>query len=1622
MVRHHQRRSFFSSLTALNLNDCSINALVHFLCDDQLTICGKSNCTQRPKSCDGPIARRSWEVTTDESAVCPLSADEAKLLHDGIQSTIENVESDKLNFITSENELKTIISKLPLLRQVVYKETNPVNEECSEWDWYKNESKQHHQIHDTQLNDNGSPTLRSCNPEDPSYAATGSTTLKYNALPFLSMVFTLYVCLVFFAASNTKTTGALLLRFNLHYVRVGCCLVLAFMALLMYLCAMHLLQASVENGMSTWRSQDAHNEGMWSALYLCVSFMCFKGGLALLPNLAMQHHKPKVHLDTLLEQQCCGMRSILPISCEETRKRGDARERMTCCHKVSQVMFRLGFVFYTEFWDCRGRYFWMKLALLEVVEVLVQIVSLQESTARTDAGDVITTSLIIGLNCIIVPMVAVVYPKVYSVSSRSVLSLIIVAEVFFDKLLVAMIVFTRYDSIFKSGSSFMEQVACHLGILVPALLTFLDINDALDILGTNSKPKNVQRHSMKCLKNMQAPSAISTCKDATIGQQSVVSGRPRKAPGKVLITRSLYLCAATSIFFGVGLIWSVLYSYAQQVASCTERIGPLASCAYPRIYFQNGLFGTTGCGFEYIEAFSCSRLSGFGRLPDAETEYELMSRLSVIDLSKSKDLERVPSGWSKIPVGPESDGLIIDVSNSREFHGLPFSLCSSSNTKLKEIRFGGTRAAQKLNWSRQIFLHNNQSGAFTIKSINRACKNALLHDDALNITELSLSHNNLSDTDVGKDSSIHLFLSVLKLDLSFNRITFLNISRQDGSTFHDILFGKIASRIYSHAIGTSDSTFSSGGAIRRILLSDVEKSTYGINFSNNPLDTVAFAYLPSEEVSLWFSVVTWPKKIGTFAFSRCSIDSFQSGMFMKGTFTHLNRVIFVDDKADWIDKSISEEEYFYRTRPEEWGIPGNTRVCACQPWMNFQSTLDRFMCNEAAYRCRVANVCRIGSLDYLNINSECRCGDDDCAGNEHKYCYGDGSSNPQPLFCGKTPGSVATFGYILPLFGLGQMDYMSRESLSGKWCYDLPKGSYVATRNECLNAASAVVPQNIPLERDKGMNKEELDDWSFPPGCLLDEPIAWKRRKKKNRGGKQIIRFNEVETHLGQPCGENGQSCVCKAAALPCPFTNGSISNEMPGMSMCACGQSICSTNGYARGSGMVCLLQGKDDHGVCMRPDYTPCTYTQGSRPNTVSCRCDLSDCESNETTGMYCFKQPSARMKCAKFPPCLHVNGLFENTRACVCGAAVCQTAQTTGMFCTRKHNICHQEKGTLFEGFRELKKGKCEDLPFGRVVVGLDLCGMAASLLYGYDFSSHKLSITRRSRPQLSPQCAKAYVVGSSPHLSSPWKIAFNSISTALGQCTEENTCICAMLTPTRCLYEDGQTPNSEECVCGKIICSAPQLHCYKDSNDATNDNAVCTSSKQCIHRGGHHRNTGSCMCGKMRCSTQSPKCLAPLATPHGQCSEAETPLWTGYFRKSSGRCEDAIAGTESSRIITDAEECVHAAKIGGYYKQFVIGKTTGTKFPAGCLKIPKLLQLEIPSVNFTHRLNCSETNACFCKASTSHICTYNKGRYSNDGVQSCVCGSALCSRGSSSTQDKKLFCNAAKSLCSYEATKD
>ena len=97
----------------------------------------------------------------------------------------------------------------------------------------------------------------------------------------------------------------------------------------------------------------------------------------------------------------------------------------------------------------------------------------------SDADEVVLSAQVLALTCIVLPLNVLLSPRFCKLSHYTRLATVIVLEVSFDKLLVSVAVFVRFKTIIQPGLKLQDQLARHLGLLVPALMTFLDVNDAL---------------------------------------------------------------------------------------------------------------------------------------------------------------------------------------------------------------------------------------------------------------------------------------------------------------------------------------------------------------------------------------------------------------------------------------------------------------------------------------------------------------------------------------------------------------------------------------------------------------------------------------------------------------------------------------------------------------------------------------------------------------------------------------------------------------------------------------------------------------------------------------------------------------------------------------------------------------------------------------------------------------------------------------------------------------------------------------------------------------------------------------------------------------------------------------
>jgi hypothetical protein len=153
-------------------------------------------------------------------------------------------------------------------------------------------------------------------------------------------------------------------------------------------------------------------------------------------------------------------------------------------------------------------------------------------------------------------------------------------------------------------------------------------------------------------------------------------------------------------------------------------------------------------------------------LDDAEEEYASMSSLTHIIMQNSL-LESAPRGWAKVP-----SKLTIDLTNSKQFSGLPFVLCAFG-TNLTKITLDGTSAGNALNWTGQLRAANVSTSN---DYLNAACREEL--ERLQNFTTLLLGGNKLKDEDLKDDGRLALssFNKLTRLDVGNNNLSVVNIN------------------------------------------------------------------------------------------------------------------------------------------------------------------------------------------------------------------------------------------------------------------------------------------------------------------------------------------------------------------------------------------------------------------------------------------------------------------------------------------------------------------------------------------------------------------------------------------------------------------------------------------------------------------------------------------------------------------------------------------------------------------------------------------------------------------------------------------------------------------------------
>lgn len=139
---------------------------------------------------------------------------------------------------------------------------------------------------------------------------------------------------------------------------------------------------------------------------------------------------------------------------------------------------------------------------------------------------------------------------------------------------------------------------------------------------------------------------------------------------------------------GLILMASSLQRIASQESRCADLLGEdIWSRASPRVYFENGFFSATGCGFQHITDLDLSGL----KLTEVNPNLALLSALASIDASSNK-LTQIPSAFTQLP-----SLKAFDVSNNA-IADIPMQIFVTLKG-VQSTSFSGNPVGETIDWS-----------------------------------------------------------------------------------------------------------------------------------------------------------------------------------------------------------------------------------------------------------------------------------------------------------------------------------------------------------------------------------------------------------------------------------------------------------------------------------------------------------------------------------------------------------------------------------------------------------------------------------------------------------------------------------------------------------------------------------------------------------------------------------------------------------------------------------------------------------------------------------------------------------------------------------------------------------
>ena len=479
-----------------------------------------------------------------------------------------------------------------------------------------------------------------------------------------------------------------------------------FMAALIYIGSVHILRDILNNGDPI--SKDVQRK--WRLLYLFVSYGCVHWSiLLLLPSIAATSINNAEDSNEIQREK-----KIIRDRCSSTVNTTISR----CCGKAtSHSLYKRLHAFVATFWLAGGELFWLKLVILEILEIGLQLKSITATAASSHVTEISMSVFVLSANLVVLPLLIRLSRRLFpSLEMFGICAVILLVEIVFDKIYVCIAVLLRYNTLIQRDMKVVDQLIVHGALLVPAVMTALDLQDALTLA-----TQYVASRDDVVLKNLGKTEPVHETDSAshgiTLKQENSMKQFSAFVEKRPCILKMFSAGLAIALISGLSLGLYVGFAVHAVHIDCNDRIGKIASCAQQKFYFSSGLFGETSCAFERVESFVCA--DGYQldpsvvSLPNAVGEYQKMHKLTFINLSGSS-LEMTPAGWSKIPAF-DSNGFSIDLSNSLSLTDIEFSLCAFA-TPLKSINLKGTPVSMHLNWTAAL-----NGSQFLRKALNPTC-------------------------------------------------------------------------------------------------------------------------------------------------------------------------------------------------------------------------------------------------------------------------------------------------------------------------------------------------------------------------------------------------------------------------------------------------------------------------------------------------------------------------------------------------------------------------------------------------------------------------------------------------------------------------------------------------------------------------------------------------------------------------------------------------------------------------------------------------------------------------------------------------------------------------------------